>query len=554
MRVNAEKICGIWNKPLTRIIVFLTIVLIIWLVEFVDIAALISGDEPTPFNWCEALIETFLAALVFFASLLLYQYNTQRLKQINERLCTQEAQYRMLTDNTSDVIWMMDLDMHNVYVSPSITRLTGYTPEERLQMKIAEKHPEDSVHRIRQIYGELLNKIKDGMVTDAEFPVRMELEYYRKDGSTVWTEVDFNLYHDDAGDLKGVVGSTRDISQKKKMQARLQLQQQRYTEQANTLNAFFNALQAIAMIVDIDGTILSSNQYFKELVSSQHASEPENIYEILGEAHENEIKKYLQEVKENDAPSMYHLNFLKRIYQCTAHLLPTSTPHNRRFAVLCYDITELEQSQISLRVYQERVSLINKILRHDLMNHCASMRSAVRLFKRHDKREFLDSLEQILEKSINLIKGMKDLEQFVRENPALTPLELTDILAQIIPSYDRLQFDIKGSGKVMGDFALASVFDNIIKNALTHGQADKIAITIQRDATHVRIEIADNGRGIPKKVKSRIFTESYVFGKTGNTGIGLDIVRRTVDRYDGTISVHDNFPHGSIFTLVLHAG
>jgi signal transduction histidine kinase len=106
----------------------------------------------------------------------------------------------------------------------------------------------------------------------------------------------------------------------------------------------------------------------------------------------------------------------------------------------------------------------------------------------------------------------------------------------------------------MGDFALASVFDNIIKNALTHGQADKIAITIQRDATHVRIEIADNGRGIPKKVKSRIFTESYVFGKTGNTGIGLDIVRRTVDRYDGTISVHDNFPHGSIFTLVLHAG
>lgn len=554
MRINAEKIWLLWDRPSARIVTFLIIILIIWLVEFIDISALVSGNAPTPLNWGEAIIETIVAALLFFVSLLLYQYNTRHLSRINEQLRSQESLYRLLTDNSSDVIWMMDMNMQYIFVSPSIFKLTGYTPDEHLNMTIPQKYSEESVSRIHQIFEDKLNYIKEGDAGDVDFPIRIELQYYRKDGSTVWTEVDLNLYYNDNAELCGIVGSTRDISQEKIMLSRLHQQQVRYTEQANTLNAFFNALQAIALIVNSDGTILSSNRFLTDLLEVHHAREPENIFEILGEAHQGEIKKHLHDIENGSAPDQYRLSFHKRTYQCSAHLLPSSSSHANRFAILCYDITDLEQSQISLRVYQERVSLINKILRHDLMNHCSSMRSALRLYKRHDKKEFLESLGQILDKSIHLIKSMKDLEQFVRENPSLIPLELTDTLAQIIPSYDRIQFSITGSAKVMGDFALASVFDNIFKNALTHGQASKIAIKIQRDATQVTIEIADNGRGIPKKVKTRIFTESYIFGKTGNTGIGLDIVRRTIDRYGGSVDVQDNFPHGTIFTLVLHAG
>jgi len=66
-----------------------------------------------------------------------------------------------------------------------------------------------------------------------------------------------------------------------------------------------------------------------------------------------------------------------------------------------------------------------------------------------------------------------------------------------------------------------------------------------------RIKFADNGIGIPDKIKNKIFDEGFFFGKTGNTGIGLHIVRKTIEQLGGTVSVEDNQPEGAIFNIYL---
>jgi signal transduction histidine kinase len=63
--------------------------------------------------------------------------------------------------------------------------------------------------------------------------------------------------------------------------------------------------------------------------------------------------------------------------------------------------------------------------------------------------------------------------------------------------------------------------------------------------------VADQGKGIPDEVKARVFDEGFTFGETGNTGLGLYIVKKTMERYGGSVVAKDNRPKGTVFELRL---
>ena len=98
---------------------------------------------------------------------------------------------------------------------------------------------------------------------------------------------------------------------------------------------------------------------------------------------------------------------------------------------------------------------------------------------------------------------------------------------------------------------LSSVIDNIIRNAIVHGEANKIDITTKGKDDICEIRIADYGIGIPDKIKEKVFNEGFRYGETGGTGLGLYIVKKTVDRYGGSIHVEDNKPNGTVFVIKL---
>ncbi|MDP8200680.1 MAG: HAMP domain-containing sensor histidine kinase [Candidatus Tenebribacter burtonii] len=63
--------------------------------------------------------------------------------------------------------------------------------------------------------------------------------------------------------------------------------------------------------------------------------------------------------------------------------------------------------------------------------------------------------------------------------------------------------------------------------------------------------IKDFGIGIPNEIKEKIFEKGYIYGKTGHTGIGLYIVKQTIEGYGGEIYVEGNKPTGVIFVIRL---
>ncbi|GJL49968.1 MAG: hypothetical protein NPIRA01_11950 [Nitrospirales bacterium] len=132
-------------------------------------------------------------------------------------LQTSESRYRLLATNVTDVIWVMASDgSHFTYISPSIMSFRGYTPEEAMALSLEETLTPDSVQKARAVLEEELN-LEPSRYADRFRSRLLELEHYCKDGSTVWAEVRGSVLRNEQGQPIGMVGMTRDVTERRKM-------------------------------------------------------------------------------------------------------------------------------------------------------------------------------------------------------------------------------------------------------------------------------------------------------------------------------------------------
>ena len=104
------------------------------------------------------------------------------------------------------------------------------------------------------------------------------------------------------------------------------------------------------------------------------------------------------------------------------------------------------------------------------------------------------------------------------------------------------------------------VIINIVDNAIQHTPpGTNIHIRTGRAGRMARIEIADDGPGVPDEMKPRIFDMFYsgsspVADGRRSLGLGLALCKSIVCAHGGNISVLDNRPHGAIFSFTLPYG
>ena len=147
-------------------------------------------------------------------------------KRSEEELKDSEERYRFLAENMGDIVWTVDRNLRITYVSPSIEKILGFTPEER-KMQPLEKMLTPESHRqlIDRFHKELSQESLQGV--DPERTVIMEVQYLHKNGSNVWLETTAKALRNSDGGIVGIYGVSRDISDRKRAEEnRLVLERQ----------------------------------------------------------------------------------------------------------------------------------------------------------------------------------------------------------------------------------------------------------------------------------------------------------------------------------------
>jgi PAS domain S-box-containing protein len=137
-------------------------------------------------------------------------------KQAEHALRQSEAKYRLLAENMSDVIWTMDAEtLRFLYVSPSVTRLRGYTPDEILAEPLDAALTPEGAKQVKALLAQRIALLTEDEAKNKERFYVEEVEQPCKDGSTIWTEVVTMVWRNHMTGRIEVHGVTRDISQRK---------------------------------------------------------------------------------------------------------------------------------------------------------------------------------------------------------------------------------------------------------------------------------------------------------------------------------------------------
>ncbi len=214
------------------------------------------------------------------------------------------------------------------------------------------------------------------------------------------------------------------------------------------------------------------------------------------------------------------------------------------------DISDQSKRKVTLEKMNDLLRLINKILRHDMLNNLMIVTMGIEHYFDYGEDKLLKNSMLATNRSLELIRSMKELEFFLTDGGALREYNVEKI-ATAIANNNPIDILVAGHASIMADEALSSLLDNLVSNSIKHGKADKVWITIKEDNQEVLIDVADNGIGIPDENKDKIFKEGFTTSKKRGTGIGLFIVEKTIDRYGGSIEVLDNQPKGSQFRIRL---
>jgi len=166
-------------------------------------------------------------------------------KQAKESLRNSEAQYRLLAEHTTDTIRLLDMNLKTTYLSPSAEKQRGFMYHEILDLPLDRQLTPDSLSLAVGILSEELPRVK----ADPGYnPIHtLDLEYYCKDGTTVWAESKFSVIRDEIGNPISILAEARDITERKLSEEKLA---KSYESLKKTLNDAINTMVKIVELRD----------------------------------------------------------------------------------------------------------------------------------------------------------------------------------------------------------------------------------------------------------------------------------------------------------------
>ncbi|MBX3001262.1 MAG: PAS domain S-box protein [Caldilineaceae bacterium] len=497
--------------------------------------------------------------------------NRLRREQIQNLVNESEARYRLLAENTSDVLAVLNVNTERwEYISPSIERLLGYTVEEFLAQP-----PEQLLNP--NVYALIkAQKMKRGTsaIIDPDLPDAYldEIEQFRKDGSTVWVEVATRYTRNQRGDLL-LIGVSRDISERKRVEDALRVSEENFRSVVEEA--------PIAIFIQTEGRFAYVNK--EMLVLFGAASENQLLGKPVLDHFDPDISaqvaQRITQVNEKSGDVSLAEETILRFDGATVAVEVAAVPFifqdKSGALVFMTDISEKKRSTaraFELALEKERTALLTNFVQeasHEFRTPLSIMQANLYLLKKITiDSERNRKIEQIEQQIVGISRLVEMLTESTRlQNELASPMQTLDLNALIdevianfqsrltanaLTLYQDLSIEpltVSGSAN-----RLYAVLRELMENAVRFtpaGGSIYLHSSICQGQTAV-IEIRDTGAGIPAEALPHIFKRFYrqdTAHTTPGLGLGLSIVQSIVEGHGGRIEAESQVGKGSLFRV-----
>jgi PAS domain S-box-containing protein len=492
-------------------------------------------------------------------------------KKVEDALSKSEEKFRFLVENMTDIAFILDLNARTTYTSPSVEKILGFTPEERLEQTAQEQITPES---LAVLIENLVDELEHDKERDPARSLTLEADFYHKNGSIVTLEVVTSFIRDGEGNPVGVYGLSRDITERKKAEAKVKEAEKKYRELAESLPQAVFETDNRGVLTYINDTALRMFDYTRE-----EAEAGINALQVIAEEDRERVAGAIMKMTSGESMGAEREYLARRkdgtTFPCMVYstLMVDEGGNPTGIRGLLTDITERKEIENELRRLNIELEGYAHTVSHDLKNPITIIAMACDQVGEVLGKELLDSKDkasierlmgigkQGVDRAIKLIDDILLLaEAGTRDN--VESVDVTEVVRGILyeKSLDieerktRVEID-SDLGKINASpTSIYQIFSNLVRNTLKHNSNDNQVMEIHllaSEGPERRYLFRDNGPGIPGSLLDTVFTP-FVKGKaTGESGIGLSIVEKIVKAYDGEIKAYND--DGACFEFTLRS-
>ncbi len=484
----------------------------------------------------------------------LVQIRTANLVRTNQR-------YQLLFENSKDAIYMAARDGAILGINNAALELFGHSREELIQLNSRALYVDpDQCRRFQEVIEE------EGFVKD--FEARMQ----KRDGGRIDCLLTAHTLVEPDGTIVGVQGIIRDITEQKRAERKIRVQ-----------NEFLvNVIESLAhpfMVIDAeDYTIKIANSAAKRKRFEEGMACHELNHGYEQPCSPDEQRCVVREVVASRRPvtlEHFHLDPRGREIEHEVHAFPLFDNDGNVVQVIqyCIDITEKKR----LESIAEAANLMDNLgyifsgIRHEIGNPINSVKMALSVlsmnlnhYPRETIAEFVDRGQAEIARVEYLLKALKSFSMF--ESPQVEPTGMADFMKHFMALVEN---DFIGKGvtirlEPIGEDVAALIdhraFHQVMLNLLTNAadalqdsEHPRITIDVRRTATElVRVQVSDNGRGMTREERCNLFRPFFT-SKPHGTGLGLVIIKKMLAKMNASIRIDSNSGWGTTVEMFLPA-
>ncbi|MEI6889346.1 MAG: PAS domain S-box protein [Bacteroidota bacterium] len=488
------------------------------------------------------------------------------ISRINAETLLKRSQqnFQVLFDTIDDFMFILDARGFIIRTNPVVRKRLGYTDEELNKLNVLEVHPPDRREEAGFIVGEMLA----GRALFCPVPL------ITKEGILIPVETRVVMGKWDEKDV--LFGISRDITEHLKAETALMMQ-----------SAAFESFALPIIITDPNGNITWANTAFLNL-SGYAMEEILNLSpgELVksGEQSKEFYKAFWETINTGMVWSGELINRKKdgTLYPEELTITPVLDQGGRisSFIAIKIDISSRKQYEESLRESIEKekelssmrskfISVASHEFRTPLATIMATSESLLSYRHKMTEKQQDERFGKIKEQVVNLSKIIEEilsLSKLQTKERELEP-ELFDIPALTMNLIE--EFRVQAGREIAIDFQsvpesievkldkknIQLVISNLLSNAIKYSvSGNTIFVTLNANEEEVILTVRDQGIGIPEEEIKLLFTPFYRASNVANikgTGLGLNIVKESVQRHGGKITLKSKLNEGSLFKVSL---